>query len=299
MANRDLSGIRGRCQGTNEVAVLEVSAPAKAKDIAKYGVATVAQREPVYEAIRLLVQNKISCLPVVRGTDVVGMIAEKDILRLLREREFLAGLVEDYMTENVVCFDVEDDAADICNCLVNNDFRSVPMLYQGRLVGIISRADFIRVHQDRFRGEGPEAGLARSVETPIAEDIMACGLLTVKPQTPMHEAMRILATRSVTGLPVVDDLMNLLGIISEKDALRLLHDPAARPGNVEDFMTRDVVGLNHDESVLTICECLAKSNFRRVPILKQGKVVGIISRADVILYILRNRYTVFGRKHSS
>jgi len=292
MVKRDFPESQGH--GRSAGAVLEADAPRKARDIARFGVATVAPWEPVYEAIRILVQKKISCLPVVRGKDVVGMVAEKDILRLLCARQFLPGLVEDYMTENIICFDVEDELTDISDCLVENEFRSAPILYDGRLVGIISRADFIRAYQDRFR---PEA-TAGFPKIPIAADMMACGLLTVRPETPVYDAMHILATRSVTGLPVVDSSMTLQGIISEKDVLRLLHTAAIQPGKVEDYMTRDVVSLDHDTTVLTICECLAHSNFRRVPILREGRVVGVISRADVILYILRNRHAVFGHRHT-
>ena len=292
MVKKDFPESQG--QGRSAGAILEADAPRKARDIARFGVATVAPSQPVYEAIRILVQEKVNCLPVVRDKNVVGMVAEKDILRLLSTRQFLPGLVEDYMTRDIICFDVEDELTDISDCLVENDFRSAPILYEGRLAGAISRADFIRAYQDRFR---PEA-MAGYPKIPIASDIMACGLLTVQPETPVYDAMHILATRSITGLPVVDRSMALQGIISEKDVLRLLHDAAIEPGKVEDYMTRDVVSLDHDTTVPTICECLAHSPFRRVPILRDGRVVGVVSRADVILYILRNRHAVFGHRQA-
>ncbi len=77
----------------------------------------------------------------------------------------------------------------------------------------------------------------------VAKDVMKSGLLTVRMSTPVYEAMEILATKNVTGLPVVDEYMNMLGIISEKDMLKLLYDPNAKPGLVEEYMTAGVIGF--------------------------------------------------------
>lgn len=85
--------------------------------------------------------------------------------------------------------------------------------------------------------------------------------------------IRILVENNITGLPVVNDDMTLAGIISEKDVLRLLYDMEDKPGNVED-------------SLIDIAESLIRNDFRRVPILEEGKLAGIISRKDIIKYIL-------------
>ena len=123
----------------------------------------------------------------------------------------------------------------------------------------------------------------------VAKDVMISGLLTVRTSTPVYEAMEILATRNVTGLPVVDDYMNLLGVVSEKDILKLLYDPDAKPGLAEEYMTTGVIGFDQGTSLFEICDCLINNNFRRVPILDHGKLVGIISRTDIMAYIMKNR----------
>ena len=84
---------------------------------------------------------------------------------------------------------------------------------------------------------------------------MKCGLLVVKRQTPIYEAVDIIAKRNVTGLPIVDDYMNMVGIITEKDALELLNNPKAEPAEVQEFMTEEVVSFNHDDSLFDICDC--------------------------------------------
>jgi CBS domain-containing protein len=123
-----------------------------------------------------------------------------------------------------------------------------------------------------------------------AKDIMKTEVVTVKRKTGIYEAICVLVENNITGLPVVNDDMTLAGIISEKDVLRLLYDMEDKPGNVEDFMTKDVISFDHEDSLIEIAEILIKNDFRRVPILKEGKLVGILSRKDVIACILKLRH---------
>jgi len=294
MANRNSRNI----EADSDAAVLERDAPTKARHIAKCGVLTIRKDKSVYEAVAMMVKGHISGLPVVDDTGLVGIVSEKDVLRLLYNTEFLQGAVEDYMTTNVVSFDEDDDLGDICDCLIDSNFRRVPILHQGNLAGIISRSDIIRTCNSIFRARNMAERAVRREIGPLAGDVMKRGLLTVRRQTDIYEAMQILATMNVTGLPVVDDYMNLVGMITEKDMLGLLRDPNAQPGNTESFMTEKVASFNHDDSLFDVCDCLINNHFRRVPILNQGKVVGIVSRADLMVYILKNKSVIFGRRRT-
>jgi len=123
----------------------------------------------------------------------------------------------------------------------------------------------------------------------IAKTIMTTNVISVKRQTEIYEAIRTLSEHNITGLPVVNDDMSIAGIITEKDVLNLLYDVKSKRGKVEDFMTKGVVSFNEDDSLIDITECLIKNSFRRVPIITEGKLVGIISRKDIIEYILKLR----------
>ncbi len=123
-----------------------------------------------------------------------------------------------------------------------------------------------------------------------AKEIMKTGVITVKKETGIYETIRILMVNNITGLPVVNDDMTLAGIISEKDVLRLLYNIEDKPGNVENFMTKDVITFDQEDSLIDIAESLIKNDFRRVPILKEGKLIGILSRKDIIAYILKLRH---------
>lgn len=118
------------------------------------------------------------------------------------------------------------------------------------------------------------------------EAIMTTDVITVNRQTPVYDAVEILLDNDVTGLPVVDDDMTLAGIITEKDMLKLLSAPVDESATVADFMTDNVVTFEKEVDLIAVCECLIESNFRRVPVVSDGKLAGIISRKDIIKYIM-------------
>lgn len=266
-----------------------------ARDIIKYGVATVKPDTPIYQAIAALVEKNLTGLPVVDDDmSLVGIISEKDLLQLLFESYRGAGVVGEYMTEGPVSFDIKDSLYDICDCLANNVFRRVAILDKEKLTSMINRSDIIHVNKDKFK----PADLPKEPkkETVIAKDIMKPGLITVKRQTPVYKAMELLANYNISGLPVVDKNMHIEGIVSEKDILKLLYDPNAKPGKVEEVMTKKVVCFDKNDTLFDICESLISNTFRRVMIVDDEQLVGIVSRADIIVSILRYNACLFRRR---
>jgi CBS domain-containing protein len=124
-----------------------------------------------------------------------------------------------------------------------------------------------------------------------AKNIMTTDVVSVKKETPIYEAIALLLSNEITGMPVVDDDMNLLGIITEKDCLRLFYaDEDEKNKTVRHFMTQPAVHYNENDSLQTICDFMMINYFRRVPVTsKEGKVTGILSRPDVIKHILDQR----------
>jgi CBS domain-containing protein len=124
-----------------------------------------------------------------------------------------------------------------------------------------------------------------------AKDIMTNNVATAARDTDIYQAVKIMVEKNITGLPVLNDDGSLAGVITEKDALRLLYDiENDNQGNVEDYMSKGIVSFNEQDSLIDITDCLIKNNFRRVPIMSKGKLAGIISRKDIIAYILKLRH---------
>ena len=119
------------------------------------------------------------------------------------------------------------------------------------------------------------------------KDIMTTKVVHITQDTPVVDAIRLMVKNNITGVPVVEDDMTLLGILSEQDVLRLLHtyeDEKSR--TVYDFMTRPAVHFELDEPLLDVCFCLRDNSIRRVPVTSNNKVVGVISRSDILKCIL-------------
>ena len=113
-------------------------------------------------------------------------------------------------------------------------------------------------------------------------------VICVNIDTSIFEAIEFMANNGVSGVPVVEEDMTLVGILSEHDVLRLLHThKRERDRNVGEFMTQSVVYFKENDSLLDICNSLRDSSIRRIPVTSGGKVTGIISRADIIRCILQ------------
>ena len=120
-----------------------------------------------------------------------------------------------------------------------------------------------------------------------AKDIMTEMVVSVRRDTPIEEVLELLLEHEISGVPVVEKDMTLVGIVTEKDLLGLLFGPQGVKGKtVEGYMTEPAVNFEENETIEEICHCLDEVSFRRVPVTKEGKVVGIVSRPDIIRCIL-------------
>ena len=117
-----------------------------AKDVMIPWVVTTTRQTPVYKAIDLMLENKVSGLPVVDDDRVlVGFISERDILQVYNTKIQLGDMtVKDLMATPAISFDKDDTLDDIWACLLRNNFRRIPVTSSGKIVGIVSRLDINR-----------------------------------------------------------------------------------------------------------------------------------------------------------
>jgi CBS domain-containing protein len=121
-----------------------------------------------------------------------------------------------------------------------------------------------------------------------AKDIMNKKVICIKKESLVIEAIRVMSKHNITGIPVAEDDMTLVGIISEQDVLRLFHTyEDEQDRTVNDFMTQPAIHFEEEESLLDVCYCLRDNAIRRVPVTSNGKVTGIISRSDILKCILK------------
>ena len=139
----------------------------------------------------------------------------------------------------------------------------------------------------------------------LAEQIMTSHVITVSPQTSISEIAELMTRHRISGLPVLGEDGNLVGIVSETDLLHraetatekqrkwwvaLFLDPDMRARDfikvhgrtAADVMSHFVISIPHDAPLATVANILEANNLKRAPVLKQGKLVGIITRGDLV-----------------
>lgn len=141
-----------------------------------------------------------------------------------------------------------------------------------------------------------------------AARVMTCEPVTAGPAMSVREVARLLLEHRISAVPVVDASGALLGIVSEGDLVRrgdVVRDERqswwlqmlaegedlapgflayARAGDrlVRDLMTREVVAVEEGTSLPEVARLLEEHRIKRVPVLRQGRVIGIVSRADLV-----------------
>lgn len=125
-------------------------------------------------------------------------------------------------------------------------------------------------------------------QPPIVRDYMDKKVYTLVPETEVRKAIRFLLKHRVTGAPVVDPDGKLLGMFTEKDCMKLIatgiegEHPA---GRIEDFMTTDVKTIEPDMNIYYVAGLFLNHTFRRFPVIEDGKLIGAITRFDILRVI--------------
>lgn len=128
--------------------------------------------------------------------------------------------------------------------------------------------------------------------TMTAKDCMNRKISTLRPDDDVLIAVRVLVADQISGAPVIDNTGNLLGIITERDCMAIALQAVYHGeygGKISDFMSTEVVTVDTETPIIEVAEHFAHKSFRRLPVLENGRVVGVVSRRDV-LWLLEKRW---------
>jgi CBS domain-containing protein len=112
-------------------------------------------------------------------------------------------------------------------------------------------------------------------------DLMSFPVFTVSEDTPMSEAARILRDKGCTGLPVVRG-DTLVGVISRRDFKKFRNQKKDPP--VKAFMSREVRTIDPGQGVMQAARIMVKEDIGRLPVMENGKLIGIVTRSDTMRY---------------
>ena len=139
----------------------------------------------------------------------------------------------------------------------------------------------------------------------IVADVMTRNVISVAPDATVEDAVKLMLARNISGLFVVDQKGDLVGVVTEGDLLRrdeigtersrswwlrLLVSPArqatgffhAHGRHVRDVMTDEVITVPHDAPLESVVVTMEKNRIKRLPVTQDGRVVGVVSRADLL-----------------
>lgn len=116
-------------------------------------------------------------------------------------------------------------------------------------------------------------------------DYIQLSTLSVKPDTPLSDAVNILLAKKLSGVPVVDDHGSVIGFVSEQDCMRSMLSASYFCENttlVEDVMIKSPLIVDSQESVVQVAEKMISNKLRVYPVVNQGTLIGLITRADIL-----------------
>jgi len=118
-----------------------------------------------------------------------------------------------------------------------------------------------------------------------AGDYMTASLVTFSPDMEILRAIALLVEKRISGAPVVDEHGNLVGVLSEQDCMRVALNAGYHEeygGRVSEFMSTEVETVDAETSILELAEKFVNARYRRYPVLEDNRLVGQISRRDVL-----------------
>lgn len=127
-----------------------------------------------------------------------------------------------------------------------------------------------------------------------AKHLMSTDLVTIAPDDSVDQAIALLVERGVTGLPVVDAAGNLVGVISEFDLLDLVLEIQGEEKTVSKYMSNDVCSVSEDTGWVEITDMFRSLRLRSLPVTRDGKLVGLLTRHDMIRAVQQARSRVRG-----
>ena len=111
-----------------------------------------------------------------------------------------------------------------------------------------------------------------------AADVMTDNVITVTPDISIKQVVKILYEKKISGVPVVDSNGGMVGVITETDLMGKQQEDL----KVNDIMTKSVISVDIDTPIEEISKILIDKVIRRVPVTQDGKLVGVVSRGDLM-----------------
>ncbi|MDR2967276.1 MAG: CBS domain-containing protein [Methanobacteriaceae archaeon] len=265
------------------------------KNIMSEEIVTIDKDQIVFDGLKLMKKHRISRLPVINANEkhekeLVGIISEKDIAIKLGSSKY-GDLppshfhISTVMTKDLITVHKDKNVVDVANLLLETHVGGVPIMEKGKMVGIVSKSDFI----DTCKG--------KAYEKILVEEVMSTDLVSVSSQDRLMHARRVMLDSKI-GRLLISENNELAGILSSKDIIRAMISfkkevpPKHRKAKikecfVEQYMTTNVKKINSKTTIAELANDMLKTGYNGYPVVnEENQVVGIITQSDLLALII-------------
>jgi len=233
----------------------------------------VSPQTTLMQCAELMSQYRISSLLISENEVPLGILTERDLVRLFSQDVPLDKAVEGFMSTSLVTVHADSYYRDACHLFVLHGIRHLVVVDDlGRLAGIVTETDFRR-----------NAGVEEFIGLRTVASIMDSNVLLLPPDTPVAHAAAMMNSRKVScAVVVIIDSSAPIGIITERDMVGLYRHQAG-VAIIRDIMSSPVATITPEQLVIDAVQRMQNEGIRHLVVVNpQGETVAVVSEHDVV-----------------
>ncbi len=224
-----------------------------------------------------------------KGDDFIGGKLDRGPVETHSRISRGEGEIMKIASRDVVTMPPTSTIMSVVKTMVAYRFRRLPITDAGtnRLKGIVTSVDIVDFlgggEKHRLVEEKFDNNLLVAINEEISE-IMERDVVTADVEDDIEDALNSMVKLGLGGIPVVDREFRVVGIVTERDFVKYLSSRNV-DGLVEEYMTRSVIYVDPSIPIESASEIMVENGLRRLPVIKEGVLVGIFSATDIVKYL--------------
>ncbi|MHC4147974.1 MAG: sigma 54-interacting transcriptional regulator [Planctomycetota bacterium] len=261
----EIRGVSSESFGSSFPVWLEIA------DVMSRDVISISPDDTVVYAARVMSESKISCIVVLDGDDLAGIVTERDFLEKVGggEKDFAKRKVAEIMSSPVASVPPSLAVFEASKLMGEKGIKRLVVVEEGSVVGIVTQTDLIRA--------SASYGMWRDVTEIISGDVA-----TVEKGASVAEAAEVMTRRKISCI-VVMEADEVAGVLTERDVLKRVigmeKDPAAV--KTKEAMSSPAMSVAPDSSILSASWIMERMDIRRLVVIDDNQLRGIITQTDI------------------
>lgn len=242
-------------------------------DVMSKDVVSISPNRTVASAAKLMSEDNISCVIVIDNGVLTGILTETDFLRrvVAEQRDFDKTMVTEVMSRPVESASANLSILEASRIMEEKHIKRLPIVSEGRLVGIVTQTDLIRALMSY--------GMWRDVA-----EIMSKGVAGIERGATVAEAAKIMASRNISCIAALEG-DEAAGVLTQRDLIKRVVGLQKNPAQtrIEEVMSSPVTSVLPHCSIFTAGRIMEKMNIRRLAVMEDKRLCGIITQTDIFL----------------